>query len=179
MRATAPPMIDGSTLVSSCTWRPVALREPLLQRRDAVRRQRHGGRDFGADDLRVLHQPRFVGGGDLGQQHEPIALGQHQQQLRRRSGDMRPARASSCSTTARLRGAGIAGLAEHARQRLVAGDEPRERGELAADLLDVAFLARDVEQRARVAGGGARGSSSRLPAAAPRSDRPGASDRQG
>ena len=49
---------------------------------------------------------------------------------------------------------GIAGIRQHATEGFVASDDPRELVEVAARLLNVRFLQRDVEQRARVANAG-------------------------
>ena len=123
MRATAPPMIDGSTRVSSCTCAAGRARQPLLQRRDPVLRQFDRG-----GELRRARPAR-----------SPSAV------LRRRSrarATARDGRARPASAAASTR-SGVSGprreqlfddgalalrrngrIGEHARQHLVAGDEP-------------------------------------------------------
>ena len=157
-------MIAGSTRVSSCTLRPVARREAVLQRR-------HGDPpaapiavvSSARTIFAVIHQPLAVRRGQLRQQRQPIALGEQQQQLRRRSAiQARPARAAARrprACAARHRRDSTA----RAHQQLVAGHESGELRELALEPgRGRPLLQRDVEQRARVARRRPRGWSSRL-----------------
>ena len=89
----------------------------------------------------------------FGQQRQPVAVGQQEQELADRRFE-RTARAISCSTTARLRAANTAGLVSTLK-RLIAGDEPGEIAEVALRPQILAFSEHDVEQR-------------RVPVAAPR-----------
>ena len=85
----------------------------------------------------MLHQPGAIRGRDLREQHQPIAIGEQPQQLgddrRRRAGALRAA----ASTMPRFCAGGIAGIRQHTTEGLVAGDDPRELGEIAACLLNV------------------------------------------
>ena len=142
-------MIVGSTLGFELHLAAGHGRQALLKRVDAIGRQRHGRRQFGAHHFRVLHQARLVRLRHLGQQRQPVALRQHQQDLREDRRDLAGLREQLLDNAA-LAGGGNRRIHQDARQPFVAGDELREPRKLAPNLLDVGFLRRHVEERLRV-----------------------------
>ena len=89
----------------------------------------------------------------IGQQREPIAIREEPEQLDDDGGDAAGLREQLFDDGA-LAGGRDGGVRQHALEEIVPRDELRKRREIASHLLDVRFLQRDVEQRARVAGAG-------------------------
>ena len=156
MRATTPPMSAGSTLVVIVTRAAGRRGEPLLQLRRALRRQRRGCRDLGADDLLMLHQPLAVDrrrrSGSSASRSRSASISSS---LRDRASTA-PARSSSSATTRALAAPRERRIGQRLLQLGMPANEVGERGRArcsACSGLD--SLMRDVEQRSRVS---ARGS---------------------
>ena len=91
----------------------------------------------------------------FGQQRQPVAVGQHEQEL----ADLRIERTGSGDQLLHdgaLARSGYGRIGQHALKRLIAGNEPREIAEVALRPQKIlAFSERDVEECPRVPGGGA------------------------
>ena len=108
MRATAPPMSALSTRVSIWTSRPVARFKPFVSAVTLSADSATAG-ILGLDHLLVIHHSLIECLRKVRQDTETIALGEQQSSLTT-TGCNAPARVINCSTTPRLRSAGIAGL---------------------------------------------------------------------
>jgi len=130
------------------------IRQASLERRGAGVGQRLRGDDLRADHFHVVHETAAIRLGQIGQQHEPIAFSEHEQELRQRRRGFRHAGQQLLDDPA-LAWSRHGGIGQGPLQHLVPVDELDEPGQLALDLLHVhSFGERDVEQRARVTGGG-------------------------
>ena len=149
MRATTPPMIDGSTFVASVTVRPVSCASPrsIACARSAA--ERHRRRDFGPHDLLMIQQPLAIRREQVRQQHQPIALGEQRDAASPGSATV-SRRAVSSATAACLRWHGNGRIQQHLLERRMLREQIDERRQVLLDLLaDRRFSLMATSRRAR------------------------------
>ena len=129
------------------------LRQAALDRLHAPRVDCARRRHFGTDNAPIIEQAVAVGGEQVRQQDEAVAVGQERKELRQDRRKPRPREQLADGCTLARHGHG--GIEEHLRQGWILPEEIHELRQLVLDLLEVRLLLEgDVEEGARVADGG-------------------------